>query len=67
MVTLSEALRRLYALEINCGVSTFWDGGVTAWVGDAASGRRAEATFAIDRLDDVAPWLLVRAVAANDG
>ena len=66
MVTLSDAIRRLYELEMNCGVSTFYDGGVTAWVGDDANGRRAEQTFPIFKLDEVGPWLLAAARIAND-
>jgi hypothetical protein len=58
---LVATLRHLYSLEINCGLSSFWDGGWTAWIGDELNGYRATAD--LDRVEEVAAWL--RAEAAN--
>jgi hypothetical protein len=34
-MTLDDAIAALYVREINCGVETFWDGGIKVWIGDA--------------------------------
>jgi hypothetical protein len=33
-MTLDDAIAALYVREINCGVETFWDGGIKVWIGD---------------------------------
>lgn len=38
---MSDVLERLYKSEINCGLSSFWDGGWAAWLGDERNGVRA--------------------------
>lgn len=38
-------LALLYEHEINCGVSSFWDQGYRAWIGDDLNGRLAEQDF----------------------
>lgn len=38
-------LALLYEHEINCGVSSFWDQGYRAWIGDDLNGRSAEQDF----------------------
>lgn len=56
-IPLSELLERLYDAEINAGISSFWDGGYTAWIGDDANGRKAQATFSVGRgANDYATW-----------
>lgn len=54
---LTKVIRRLYASEINCGLQTFWDGGLEAWIGDEMNGRRASETFGLGDLGEVATWL----------
>ena len=48
-------LELLYASEINATVSTFYDNGFTAKLGDPLNGWRAEETF--DTWDEVEQWL----------
>lgn len=59
--TLADTLASLYASEINCGLSSFWDGNWRAWVGDETNGIRAS-TDDIP-LDQVAEWLHKNAIA----
>jgi hypothetical protein len=33
-MTLDDAIAALYVREINCGLETFWDGGLKVWIGD---------------------------------
>lgn len=54
--TLETVMQALYALEINCGLSSFWDGGWTAWIGDEMKGRKAEATFQPEDLHKIPAW-----------
>jgi hypothetical protein len=61
-IALEDALWTLYRLEINCGLSSFWDGGWAAWVGDDMNGRRAETDGHLD-LSALALWLLEAAAA----
>jgi hypothetical protein len=35
---LDEVLQALYASELNCQISTFWDGGYAVKLGDAVNG-----------------------------
>lgn len=53
-----EVMSKLYACEINCGVETFWDNGLTAFIGDALNGRQAQEAFPFDRMRDIPGWLL---------
>lgn len=55
--TLETVLAALYRNEINCGLSSFWDGGWTVWIGDEMNGRRAEAEFDRGDLDKIPAWL----------
>lgn len=55
-VHLAAIMSRLYASEINCEVSSFWDGGWTAKVGDGMNGYKAEED-GFRSLKDVAAWL----------
>lgn len=60
-------MAQLYAAEINCGITSFWDAGWTAWIGDEINGRKAEETFWGEDLVDVAEWLLREAEAQYPG
>lgn len=37
---LARTMRELYASEINCGMSSFWDAGFEVWLGDDMNGRK---------------------------
>lgn len=54
---LEDVIRALYASEINCRISTFWDAGITVELGDEANGFRESATFDIGEMDKAALWL----------
>jgi hypothetical protein len=53
-MTLDEAITALYVREINCGVETFWDGGMTVSIGDRINGRKVETTFSRHRMGEAA-------------
>lgn len=56
-IPLSEMLSRLYRAEINAGVSSFWDAGYRAWIGDDSNGIKAEQTFSVGKgPNDYATW-----------
>lgn len=55
--SLISIMQALYASEINCSVSCFWDGGWKVKLGDEMNGWKAEANFDNDKLDDAAQWL----------
>lgn len=56
-IPLSEVLERLYGAEINAGVSSFWDGGFRAWIGDESNGIKREMTFSVGKgANDYATW-----------
>jgi hypothetical protein len=57
MMDLLDTIRRLCASEINCGLETRWDAGLLVWIGDGVNGRRAQAEFQLEHLDDAARWL----------
>jgi hypothetical protein len=61
MAALEQMMQDLYAEEINCGISSFWDGGFTAWIGDEMNGRKAERNFDAEELDRIAGWFLAEA------
>lgn len=60
-VSLQDALAQLYAAEINCGVSCFWDGGWDAWIGDQMNGYKSMSSFERADLASVGSWLLSEA------
>ncbi len=57
---LTDVLQGLYASEINCGLTSFWDAGWEAWIGDEMNGLRAEG-ICLD-LSAIAGWLHDNAV-----
>ena len=57
-VTFDEVIATLYARKINCGVATFWNAGITVWIGDGMNGRLAETTFSRHRMGEAAQWLV---------
>lgn len=56
---IGEVLAHLYSLEMNAGISSFWDSGWHAWLGDDMNGRHSEADH--ETLRDAAAWLLADA------
>lgn len=54
---LDTVLSALYRHEINCGLSSFWDGGWTVWIGDEMNGFRSEASFSPEHFDRIPAWL----------
>lgn len=56
-----SALQKLYDQEINASISTFWDGGFEAKLGDDMNGFVAKANF--DTLQDAEKFLLEEAKA----
>lgn len=56
-LSLATVIQRLYASEINCGLQSFWDGGVMVWLGDDSNGRQAAKGFGAEDLDEAAEWL----------
>lgn len=62
--SLISILRSLYRSEINCSISSFWDGGWTVRLGDEMNGWRAEEDFANDELENIGPWLIREAKRA---
>ena len=65
--TLTDVMRALYASEINCSVSSFWDGGWLVQLGDYMNGFKAEHTFDDDKLEDAAAWLIEEGKRAFPG
>jgi hypothetical protein len=62
--TLAHVLQQLYASEINCSVSCFWDGGWELRLGDEMNGWRANRTFKNDELESQGvSWLIKNARA----
>jgi hypothetical protein len=47
--------QRLYDSEINCEISSFWDGGFTVKIGDEMNGFRAE--VCVDTFSEAEDWL----------
>lgn len=54
----------LYDAEINCGISSFWDGGFNVWIGDDSNGHRAETNFDKGELWKAYDWLKANAAKA---
>lgn len=61
-IYLQDALALLYQAEINAGVSSFWDAGFHAWVGDKLNGFKAEADFDVSQMDEIGEWLILEAL-----
>lgn len=57
MKDLVLRMAALYNSEINCGVSSFWDGGFDVWIGDDMNGKKAETNFDAGDLSKAADWL----------
>lgn len=55
-MNLHDVMRNLYASEINCGVSSFWDGGWRVWLGDELNGVVAHIE-GCDTPQEAAQWL----------
>lgn len=54
---LFQVINSLYDSEINCGLQTFWDGGITVWLGDYMNGRSDETSFGRGQMGEAADWL----------
>ena len=54
MSKLVEVMEALYASEINCGVSSFWDNGFKVWIGDDMNGETDYSAFHSTELDTAA-------------
>lgn len=54
-----DVLRRLYASEINAGMHSDWDGGITVWIGGphGVNPILSEATFGPDEFHRIAEWM----------
>jgi hypothetical protein len=51
-----HVIQGLYESQINSGMESDWDGGITAWI--AAEGNRiAQRTFAPQEFGEIADWL----------
>ena len=57
-MTRDDAIAALYVREINCGVETFWDGGIKVWIGDAVNGHHAETMFSRPHMGRAGQWLV---------
>lgn len=55
---LDVVLSALYAHEVNCGLSSFWDGGWSVWIGDDMNGLHAKTTFDTMDFSKIAAWLV---------
>ena len=60
-MNIEQAMSRLYESEINCGLESFWDSGVTAWIGDEMNGRKAEQLFHVDDIAKIPDWIISKA------
>lgn len=61
-MNLETVMNELYASEINCEISCFWDGGWDVKLGDAMNGFVA--TTSCSTLPEVAAWLHAEAIKA---
>jgi hypothetical protein len=56
-----QVIERLYDSEINAGLQSVWDGGITAWIGGPAdtpsNACLSSRAFARSEFADVALWL----------
>ena len=60
-MTLDEAITELYRREVNCGCETFFDAGITLWIGDQTNGRYSETQLPKGRLGEAGNWLIKEA------
>ena len=60
-MNIEQAIFRLYESEINCGMGSFWDGGVTAWIGDEFNGRKVEQNFDPENINKIGAWMISEA------
>ena len=60
-MTTWQVIEHLYDSEINAGLQSDWDGGITVWIGgpDDTPGneRLSSRTFMRDEFADIALWL----------
>lgn len=60
-MSTSQVIEHLYDSEINAGLQSDWDGGITVWIGgpDDTPGnqRLSSRTFMRSEFDDIARWL----------
>lgn len=58
MSKLTEVMKALYSSEINCGLSSFWDGGFKVWLGDETNGIKEYSNgYYPEEFDEAAQWL----------
>lgn len=57
-ITLLQAMQYLYEHEINCSISSFWDGGWEVKIGDDMNGFKSSSQFDNAELELVADWLI---------
>lgn len=51
-----HVIQGLYESEINSGMESDWDGGITAWI-TVGGTRMAQRTFAPHEFGEIADWL----------
>jgi hypothetical protein len=60
-MTPLEVIASLYRSEINAGLQTDWDNGITVWLGGPTSTPGncvlTQRTFGLHELSDIAAWL----------
>jgi len=56
-MNLLKVMAALYDSEINCSLSSFWDGGFTVRLGDAVNGFMDSATFMSSAFERDSMWL----------
>ena len=54
-MNIHDVMEALYASEINCSISSFWDGGYEVKLGDELNGFKV--CESVDTLEDAAIWL----------
>lgn len=59
-LNLEDVIAALYACEINCSVSSFWDGGFDVALGDSMNGVTDQENFRT--LSEAAEWLWRKAI-----
>ena len=57
-MTINEAMKILYDKEINAGVHSFWDAGISVFIGDMNGGIRKCCSFEIEDIDRIGQWLI---------
>jgi hypothetical protein len=57
-MTPDEAIAELYRREVNCGCETFFDAGITLWIGDQTNGRYSQTQLPRGRFDEAGDWLI---------